>query len=136
MSNTDLDRAVRERYEGAFIDASDIMASGDITLTIAGVIAPGAEKDASGKIIDKALVAFEKAKKRLVLNKINEKIIAMMHGNKASEWAGKQIRLTVRYLDKAFGQANVPVVRVVPGDDKPMTFSMRKKYGSATPYKE
>jgi len=131
---TNLDESMRSQFEGNFLDASDIMASGDITLTIAGVVGPSAEKDAKGKEIDKAIVSFVGAKKRLILNKTNAKVIAMAHGTKASQWAGKQITLTVRWLEKAFGQFNVPVIRVVPPADKALTFGMRQKYGAAGPF--
>lgn len=128
-----LDDAMRQQFEGNFLDAIDIPANG-ITVEISEVVAPNAEKDRTGKNIDKGILAFKGAKKRLVLNKTNSKIIALMHGKKASEWVGKTITLTVRYLEKAFGQRNVPVIRVVPSDDHPMTFGMRKNYGSPTPF--
>lgn len=133
MAN-DLDEAMASQYTGNFLDATDIMKRGTVTLTISGVVAPGSEKDATGKSIKPAIVSFEKAKKRLILNKTNQKVIAMAHGAKASEWAGKQITLCVRYLEKAFGQFNVPVIRVVPPEGMDLTFSMRSKYGSATSF--
>ncbi len=130
MSN-DLDEQMASQFQGNFLDASDLMSSGDITLTISEVVAPGAERDATKKVIDKPIIAFEKAKKRLILNKTNAKVIAMAHGKKASQWAGKQITLTVRWLEKTFGQTNVPVIRVVPPEGTALTFGMRQKYGAA-----
>jgi len=130
-----IDDAMRSMFEGNFLDASDIKSSGDFTVTIESVTAPGADKDATGKTIDKPILAFAKAKKRLIVNRTNAKILAMQLGKKASEWAGKQITLTVRYLDKAFGQRNVPVIRV-KADPSQLTFGMRKNYGSPTPYQE
>lgn len=133
MAN-ELDEAMASQYTGNFLDASDIMKRGTISLTISGVVAPGSERDASGKAIKPAIVSFEKAKKRLVLNKTNQKVIAMSHGSKASEWTGKQITLCVRYLAKAFGQSNVPVIRVVPPDGIPLPWGVRDKYGSEKPF--
>lgn len=131
----DIDERMASQFEGAFLDASDIMAAKkDVLLTISDVVAPCMEKDATGKVIDKPIIAFKGAKKRMILNKTNAKVIAMMHGKKPSEWLGKEVTLTVRYLEKAFGQKNVPVIRVAPPSDKPLTFGMKSKYGSAVPF--
>ena len=132
--STDIDEAMRSAFEGNFLDASDILATGDQRVKIAAVSAPNAEKDATGRAIDKAIVAFERCKKRLVLNKTNAKAIAMQHGKKPSAWIGKEVTLTVRYLARAFGEQNVPVVRVLPPADVPLTFAMRSKFGSPRPY--
>ena len=134
MSN-ELDERMASQFEGAFLDASDIMGLGkNITLTICEVVPPNTEKDATKKMIDKPILQFEKAKKRLILNKTNAKVISMAHGNKASQWTGKSITLTVRWLREAFGQSNVPVIRVVPPEGTALTFGMRKKYGSEKPF--
>lgn len=134
--NTDpksVDDGVRAQFEGDFLDATDIPAGG-FTVTIAAIVPPNTERDATKKVIDKTILAFDGARKRLILNKTNLKIIALMYGKKASDWVGKKVTLTVRYLEKAFGQTNVPVVRIVPAEDKPMTFGMRKNYGAAQPF--
>jgi hypothetical protein len=99
-------------------------------LTIIDVVAPNIEKDSGGKLINKPIISFKGAKKRLILNKINQKIIAMAYGTKPSLWADKKITLTVRILASAFGQVNVPVVRIVPPDGIALTFGMRKHYGA------
>lgn len=121
-------------FVGNFMDSSDIMDKGPVTVTIADVVAPNKEKDGSGKVINKAILSFEKASKRLIANKTNCKVIAMLYGNKPSLWIGKPITLGVRYLEKAFGQTNVPTVRVIPPDDKPLTFGMRRNFGSEKPF--
>lgn len=133
MTN-DLDKAMQDQFTGNFLDASDLMARGEITLEISGVVAPNAEKDAAGKVINKGIIAFKGAKKRLILNKTNAKIIRLAHGDKASEWVGKKVTLCVRWLKEAFGQQNVPVIRIVPAEGTALTFGMRQKYGSATPW--
>lgn len=134
--NTDpksTDEGVRTQFEGDFLDATDIPPAG-ITIKIAKVIEPSAEKDKTGKVIDKTIIAFEGAKKRLIANKTNLKIVALMYGKKASEWIGKPVTLTVRY-GNFFGERDVPVIRIVPSADHPMTFGMRKHYGRAQPSK-
>lgn len=130
----DIDVQMADQFTGNFLDASDIMANGNITLTISDVVGPNVDKDATGKTINKAIVAFKGAKKRLILNKTNAKVISMAHGKKPSLWIGKQVTLTVRWLRTAFGQDNVPVVRVVPPDGTSLTFGMRSKYGAATSF--
>ena len=120
------------QFTGNFLSAVDL--DKDVTVTIAAVTKPNEEKDASGKVIDKRVLTFTGAKKRLILNQINSKVIALLHGKKSADWVGKPITLTVRYLEKAFGQRNVPVIRVVPSEDHPLTFGMRKNYGSPTPF--
>lgn len=133
-TTTDLDAEMRSAFEGNFIDATDLGGK-DLTVTIDGIVAPKKEKDATGKLIDKTIISFKGAKKRMIANKTNVKILAMLFGNKASDWLGKPVTLTTRYLAEAFGQRNVPVVRVKCDTDK-LTFGMRKKYGTAAPNSE
>jgi hypothetical protein len=128
-TSTDLDTEMRAAFEGNFLDASDLSGK-DITVVIESIIAPKKEKDSTGKVIDKTIIAFKGAKKRFIANKTNAKCLSMLFGNKASLWIGKEVTLTTRYLAEAFGQKNVPVVRVKVDADK-LTFGMRKKYGAA-----
>ena len=133
-SESELDARMAGAFTGNYLDATDLKDTGDIELEIVSVTAPGDEKDATGKVIDKAVLRFAKAKKAFIINKTNAKIIALQHGKKPSAWPGKRITLTVCYLEKAFGQQNVPVIRVKPPESSPMTFGMRKNYGSPTPF--
>lgn len=126
----------RVRFEGNFLDANDVRATGDISLEIAAATPPNTERDSQKKLIDKWIVAFKGAKKRLILNNINAKIIVQLHGDKSKAWVGKRITLTTRWLEKAFGQRNVPVIRVVPASEGDLTFGMRKNYGSPRPFEE
>jgi len=131
----DIDQKMAARFEGAFLDAFDIMAAKkDVTVTISNLVAPGVERDAKKRVIDKAILSFTGASKRLILTKLNEKIVYALHGKAPSKWIGKSITLTVCYLEEAFGEPNVPAIRVVPPPDMPLTFSMRKHYGSPTPW--
>lgn len=130
-SSTDLDADMRAAFEGNFLDASDLGGK-EITVTIEGIVAPKKEKDATGKMIDKTIISFKGAKKRFIANKTNAKCLSMLFGTKASLWIGKEVTLTTRFLAEAFGQKNVPVVRVKVDAEK-LTFGMRKKYGAAEP---
>jgi len=130
-----LDDAVAQQFEGNFIDAADIQRAGQIELTIEAVIPPGTETDATGKTIDKPILAFKGARKRWILNKINARCLAILHGTKASGWIGKPVTLTVRWLQSAFGQQNVPTIRAKLPQSK-LTFAMRKHYGQDHPFGE
>lgn len=134
MANDDLDARMAAMFQGNYLDASDLAGTGDVTLVIDSVVPPNEEKDAAGKVINKGVVRFKGARKAMILNKVNAKMIAMIHGKKSSQWVGKTISLTVRYLKAAFGQQNVPVIRVKPSDAMAMTFGMRKHYGQERPY--
>lgn len=134
MTSDKIDEEMRDVFVGNFMDSSDIMEKGLVTVKISDVVAPNKEKDGSGKIINKPILSFEKSTKRFIANKTNCKVIAMMYGKKPSLWIGQSITLGVRYLEKAFGQTNVPTVRVIPPDDKPLTFGMRRNFGSDKPF--
>lgn len=134
MATADLDERMASQFEGNFMDATDIMKAGDTTVTISDVSAPDQEKDATGKSINKAILTFAKAKKRLILNKTNCKVMAGLYGKKATEWIGKPVTLCVRYLETAFGQKNVPVIRIKPESEGNLPFGMRKRYGSPKPF--
>lgn len=131
----DIDQRMSGRFEGRFLDAFDILAAKkDVTVTISDIVAPGVERDAKEKLIDKAILSFKGASKRFIVTNINDRILKAIHGKAPSKWIGKEITLTVRYLKEAFKQPNVPVLRIVPPPDMPLTFAMRKHYGSATPF--
>lgn len=134
MSSGDLDLRMKAAFDGNFIAAPDIPAEG-VELTIAGIVPPNEEKDASGKIIDKPIISFAKAKKRFIVNATNFNAIRMLHGQKVSEWIGKKVFLTVRYLEKIAKEKNVPVVRIRAPREK-MTLGMRKWYGSEKPFED
>lgn len=123
----------RDRYVGNFIESADLMHSDPVTLAIADAIPPGTEKSADGRLIDRPIIAFEKTDKRFILSKTNERLVKAMHGSKPRSWTGQPITLTVRYLPKAFGETNVPTVRVVLPDGVPMPMACRKHYGQAQP---
>lgn len=126
------------RYEGNFVEAADLMGVSPV-LTISSISAPGTEKAADGRVIDKPIITFSGARKRLILGKTNIQIIAAMHGKKPSGWVGKQIKLGVRYLREVvvpFRATNVPTVRVIPPPEVEGTLPLkaRKWMGSERPY--
>lgn len=121
-------------YKSNYINATDILPHGEVTLEITEVIAPNTVKSEDGKLINKGILAFKGATKKLIVQPTNHSVLKLLHGPKPSAWKGHKVTLIVRYLEKAFGQTNVPVVRVKTTDDKPLPFSVRKKYGSPVPF--
>ena len=134
----DLDAKMESTFQGNYLDATDFIGRGEIAMEILSVTPPNEEKDATGKTINKSVIRFSRngkpATKALVCNKTNAKIIALQYGKKPSQWVGKTVVLTVRYLKEAFGQKNVPVVRIKAPENAPIPFGMRKNYGSVTPF--
>lgn len=123
----------REPYKGDFIESSDLMATAAVRLRIAEVFAPGTQKCATGRDIDRPVLTFVHVEKRWVVSKTNERLLKAIFGPKTTAWIGQDITLGVRYLREAFGERNVPTVRVIMPDGIPMPYAARKHYGFATP---
>lgn len=109
-----------ERYVGNFIESSDMMTVPPVRLTIAGVTPPNTKSDSAGKVIKQPIIAFKETDKALVCGKTNIRCIKADHGSKPESWIGKTITLTVRYLREAFGEKNVPTLRIIPNNPVPM----------------
>ena len=124
--------ALAERYEGNFLEGLDLVKP--FTLEIKEVIPAGKEKDARGKVIKDAIVTFTKAKKRLILNKTNWKLICAVHGKDESDWPGKKLTLQCRYLASFMGHDNVPCIRVIPPKGTPLPMSVHAWMGKPEPY--
>lgn len=121
------------RYEGDFLESSDLMHSPPVTVTIAEVVAPCEEKCANGRTIDKAILRFASAKKRFIVGKTNRRALKCLLGPKASGWIGQQVQIGVRYLDEAFGEPCVPALRVLFPEGVPVPASVKVHYGYDTP---
>ena len=119
-----------EQFQGEFIESADIMGSGPITLTIKEVLPRNTVEDSQKRLIDKPILVFEKAAKKFIVNKTNEKILRSRYGK---NWSGNEVTLIVTYLKEAFGELNVPAVRVQEFEGVPLPFSVRRKYGSLKP---
>ena len=131
-----MSKAMEDRYEGNFLEGSDLPEGKRLSITIEEVIPPGTEKDSSGKVILKAIIAFKGAKKRMILGKTSYGVLKVLFGKDETQWIGKQIDLMRRYLPSkfAFGVHNEMCVRVVPPDGTPLPGKVIKYLGRPTPY--
>lgn len=99
------------RYELMFpsdyLRAADLIErGGEATVTIAEVFADDLHvrgKNGKTSTERKYVIRFNKAKKKLVLNKTNAKSIASQHGKDTAEWVGKEITLYATTCN-AFGK--------------------------------
>lgn len=126
----------REPQLQGFLSADDIGYGHEggnvISATIERIAEPGTVKDATGKVVDREVVYFKKATKALVLNSTNTRILRLTYGRDKAEWIGKPIQLTVRFVN-AFGERDIPTIRVMPPDGVPLPFGVRKWAGRGTP---
>jgi len=80
-------------FDSTYLRWMDIVEHGDVLVTIIK-IERNVELTLRGGVKKKApLLHFKGAKKPLVLNKTNSDSIAEIHGDKPSNWIGKQIVL-------------------------------------------
>jgi hypothetical protein len=83
-----MSKAMDDKYEGNFLEGSDLPDNKRFPLTIEAVVPPGTEKDASGKVILKAIVAFKGAKKRMILGKTSYGVLKVLFGKDETQWIG------------------------------------------------
>jgi hypothetical protein len=124
--------AMADQYDGNFLCGIDLPRPTNVE--ISAVVQPGTERDAAGSLIKEAILEFKGARKRLVLNKVNWRIISSIHGKDETKWAGKTITLACRFLKEFMGHPNVACVRVIPPRGTAISMGVVKFMGSATPY--
>lgn len=98
-----------------YLHAEDLLDAGkwtERTAVVEAVFPPNTIKSADGKLIDKVIVSFQKTNKRMVLGKINTRLVKCALGTaKPDEWIGKQLTLYAT-SGNWFGQQNVAALRV------------------------
>ena len=123
-----------EQFSGNFVDASHLLMRGqtEVEVTIAEVLPPNTVQDAKGKQIDEPVIKFVETPRQFILgSNINKKVLSMkFQSTDTKDWLGLKITLVVRVLKEAFGQPNVPCLRVKCDPDS-LTFGMRRHYGVA-----
>ena len=115
-----------------FLYADDMLRDGnwiEVKLTIARFIEANTVKGADGKLVEKDAIGFEGTDKMLVLNATNRRLIKIATGSsKPDGWIGKRIALYPVSIN-AFGQSNIPCIRIRIEDGKPVPFGVRKFLG-------
>lgn len=101
-------------YPSQYLGAHDLQGK-DATVTIARVVVEELKTERGSE--RKPVLHFEKAEKRMVLNKTNATAIAALYGNETNAWAGKRITLYATPVS-AFGK-EVEALRVRPTAPKP-----------------
>lgn len=103
-------------YGGGFLYAEDLIRGGEFQefeLEIASFTEPGVEKAGNGDLIEKPIIGFRGATKRLVLCKTNCRVLPYATGEQPGlDLIGKKVRLQARYV-KAFGE-EVAAIRIMP----------------------
>lgn len=102
----------KKLFPTGFIDESDLPE--DVTVKIGKVATESLHLPGASAPETRVVLAFDGAKKKLVLNKTNAIRIARMHGKDTENWIGKSITL---YFDPKvrFGPSVVGGVRVREG---------------------
>ncbi|MCU7836134.1 MAG: hypothetical protein KZQ83_12910 [gamma proteobacterium symbiont of Taylorina sp.] len=101
----------RQASESEFLAADDLPVDRDICLTIAGA---SIEKVTSpnNRVKDMVCLSFEKTPKKLALNRTNGRSIAKItRSTQVEDWPGSQVCL-YRTTIKAFGDPQLPAIRV------------------------
>lgn len=108
-----------------YLHAEDLLKSGkwtEATVTIESVLPPNTVKSADGKLIAKPIVTFEKTDKRLVLGKVNTRLLKCAMGSaKVEEWIGKPVTFYAA-AGNWFGQRNVAAIRIRVPDERAKPF--------------
>ena len=126
---------ISDRYEGGFISGLDLPEGTEFKVEIDTITPPGAEQDSTGKVIEEAILGFRTARKRLILNATNWKVLVAMHGKDDSKWIGKTVTLQRRYLREFMGQTNVLCIRVIPPKGTSIPMGAYRFMGSDKPWK-
>jgi hypothetical protein len=126
--------AVSKDYGPGFLHADDLIRNDRYTqvkVKIATVHEPNSIKAANGRMIPNVVLAFEGKDKRLVLcSKTNWYCVAWSCGSTdPANWIGKEITLHPVVLSEAFGEPNVPAIRVRVPDHAAIPKKYRPHFG-------
>jgi hypothetical protein len=127
-----MSKSNKHDFGDSFLYADDLVRDGkwiQATLTIKGVVPPNAIVGDNGKTIDKVCLTFEKTPKILALCTTNERLCRLNCGSGQSEnWVGKSLTIYPSLID-AFGEKDVPCIRVRLPKTIPVPFGTRKHMG-------
>ena len=104
----------RKMFDSEYLANWDL--DGDVTVEIHKVVG-GEVRTPDGSTERKPFLYFKGAKKAMVVNKTNGKIIAGMYGNDSTDWIGKSITLYATTCSGKGGDT-VDCIRIRPGVPK------------------
>lgn len=109
--------AISKDYGPGFLHADDLIVNDKYVqakVVISAVHQPNTIKAANGRMIPNTVLEFSGKDKRLVLcSKTNHYCVSWLSGSTDPEkWIGKEITLYPVVLQEAFGDPNVPAIRV------------------------
>lgn len=115
-----------------FLYADDLLRDGqwiEATLTIAKFVPANSIKGANGQKVEKDAIGFDGTDKLLVLNATNRRLIKIATGSSKPEgWTGKKVTIYPVTIN-AFGQSEIPCIRIRIGSGQPIPFGVRKFLG-------
>ena len=115
------------------LKVDDLLAGGQWRspkLVIEAVIEPGELKSADGKTVDLPVLRFADKAKLLIINKTNQRLLRLQIGSaNHAEWAGVEISIYAALLADAFGEKNVPAIRIRPPASVPIPMGVRRHLG-------
>ena len=115
-----------------FLYADDLLKDGkwvEARLTISRHVPGGTLTGADKSTVDADAIGFDGTDKLLVLNKTNTRLLKIATGSsKPAGWIGKTVALYPVSIN-AFGQQNLPCIRVRVADGQPTPFGVRKFLG-------
>lgn len=124
--------ADKKAFGSGFLYAEDLIRGGEFIeakVVIESFVEAGVEKAANGKLIDKPIIGFKGAEKRLVLNATNVSVLKYVTGEQPGEgWVGKQITLQARLVDGFSGSKEFGL-RVMPPIGATMRRNLLKRIG-------
>lgn len=97
------------QYEGDYLEAAHL--GSETSLTVSEVVAKNTTKAKDGRVIDKPIIKFKEAKRGLILNKTNAKILALMFGANMESYIDERVTLYPTTCE-AFGKKNTPCIRI------------------------
>lgn len=116
-----------------FLYSDDLVKNGEWRapeVTIEKVFPANTISGADRRQVDKPCVKFVGSDKMLVVNTTNQTLLRLQFGTSVqSEWVGKKVTLQPRVIAEAFGEQDVPVIRIKLPTEIPVPFRLRRHMG-------
>lgn len=128
--------AITKEYGSAYLHCDDLVKDDRFVqakVTISKVIPPNTLKAANGKVIPHYTLEFEGREKKLVLcSKTNHYCVGQVAGTMTPEkWPGTSITLRPVVLAEAFGDRNIPAIRIAMPENAAIAKKYRGHFGTS-----